>query len=174
MDLQPTLIGEFLSLRPLVLDDFEALYSVASDPLIWEQHPCTNRHERNIFQALFLDRLKSNGALVITDNKNQTIIGSSGFYDLNKRESKVVVGYTFLARSYWGGEYNRAIKNLMLNYAFKFVKTVEFHIAEANIRSQRAIEKIGAIQVGQFEKEDSNKTKKIVLTYQLRSDEFIS
>lgn len=174
MDLQPTLIGELLSLRPLRLDDFEALYSVASDRYVWEQHPCPNRHERNIFQALFLDRFKSNGALVIIDNQSQTIIGSSGYYDLDKIKSKVVVGYTFLARAYWGGEYNRAIKNLMLSHAFKFVKTVEFHIEERNIRSQRATEKIGAIRVGQFEKEDSDKTRRVVLVYQLRRGEFIS
>lgn len=168
MDLQPTLIGELLSLRPLKLNDFEVLYSVASDPLIWEQHPCPNRFERPIFQELFFERLKSSGALVVIDKVSQQIIGSSGFYDFDKIKSKVVIGYTFLSRPYWGGEYNKELKSLMLAHAFKFVDTVEFHIGETNLRSRKAIEKIGAIQNGHFEKENLGVRRK-VLIYSMNS-----
>jgi RimJ/RimL family protein N-acetyltransferase len=52
-DLQPTLTGTLLELRPLRLDDFDALFAAASDPLIWEQHPESDRYERTVFQRYF-------------------------------------------------------------------------------------------------------------------------
>ena len=57
-------------------------------------------------------------------------------------------GWTFLARSHWGGEYNREMKRLMLDHAFRFVGRVVFLIDSANHRSQRATEKIGAVRAG--------------------------
>ncbi len=58
------------------------------------------------------------------------------------------IGWTFLARKYWGGLYNRELKDLMLAHAFRFVETVVFYVGENNIRSQKATEKIGAIKDG--------------------------
>ncbi len=59
-------------------------------------------------------------------------------------DSRVSVGYTFLARSHWGGKFNRELKTLMLTHAFKFIRTVVFDVGEHNMRSRRAVEKIGA------------------------------
>ena len=144
MNLQPTLLGELITLRPLLATDFDALYVAASDPLIWEQHPCSDRHEKPVFEKLFNERLAGKGALVIIDNKDKNIIGFSGYYDFNSETSRVAIGYTFITRKYWGGTYNRELKKLMLAHAFKFVKNVEFHIGTTNTRSKKAIEKIGA------------------------------
>jgi RimJ/RimL family protein N-acetyltransferase len=60
----------------------------------------------------------------------------------------VEIGWTFLARSHWGGRYNGEMKTLMLRHAFRFVGTVIFVIGTRNLRSQRAVEKIGAVRVG--------------------------
>ncbi|MGA3326310.1 MAG: GNAT family N-acetyltransferase [Terriglobia bacterium] len=147
-DLQPNLKGELLELRPLLPEDFQDLYAVASDPLIWEQHPANDRHEEGVFKVFFREALESGGALIAIDTKNGQVIGSSRFHGYNKEESEIEIGWTFLARSHWGGIYNREMKQLMLRHAFKFVTSVIFLVGPQNFRSQRAMEKIGGIRVG--------------------------
>src|SRR5215218_9371503 len=105
-DLQPTLEGELLRLRPLRPDDWEALYAVAADPLIWEQHPASNRYQEETFRQFFQDALASGGAMIAIDAKTQRVIGSSRFYAYDPARGEVEIGWTFLARSYWGGVYN--------------------------------------------------------------------
>ena len=143
-DLQPTLVGEHLELRPLRLVDFEDLFAAASDPLIWEQHPENDRYKRQIFQSYFNGALESKGAFAIIDRKTGRIIGSSRYCNLKVAENEVEIGWTFLERAYWGGAYNRELKSLMLNHAFRFVDRVVFVVGENNIRSRQALEKIGA------------------------------
>lgn len=148
-DLQPTLQGDLVQLRPLQTDDFEALFAVASDPLIWEQHPINNRWQEPVFKEFFATALDSGGALIALDAHDGRVIGSSRFagYDPDKRE--IEIGWTFLARSHWGGRYNGEMKRLMLHHAFQFVDSVIFVIGPNNLRSQRAVEKIGGIPAGQ-------------------------
>lgn len=147
-DLQPTLHGALLTLRPLRAEDFPALYAVAADPLIWEQHPEPDRHTEAKFTAFFREALASGGALLAIDAGTRKVIGSSRFHGYNSEKREVEVGWTFLARSYWGGRYNGEMKALMLRHAFRFVDTVVFLIGPHNVRSQRAVEKIGAVRDG--------------------------
>jgi N-acetyltransferase len=147
-DLQPTLKGELLELRPLQAQDFDDLYAVASDPLIWEQHPSNDRYKEEVFKAFFRDALKSAGALLAIDCKNGRVIGSSRFHGYDQDKSEIEIGWTFLARSHWGGIYNGEMKRLMLRHAFRFVNSVVFLIGPQNLRSQRAMEKIGGVRVG--------------------------
>jgi len=142
-DLQPTLSGETIALRPVHADDFETLYAAASDPLIWEQHPEPLRYQRAVFAGFFASALASGGALVVIDKPSGTVIGSSRYYDWNPDTREVAIGYTFLARSHWGGSANREMKQLMLGHAFLFAKVVWFHVGTNNWRSRRAMEKIG-------------------------------
>lgn len=144
INLQPTLRGELLELRPLQEADFEALYKAASDPLIWELHPQPDRHKREVFQRYFESAFASRGALLVVDRENSNIIGSSRYYDYSPERKQITIGYTFLSREYWGGRFNREMKRLMLNHAFGFAERVIFQIGEMNLRSRRAIEKIGA------------------------------
>jgi N-acetyltransferase len=143
-DLQPTLRGKLIELRPLKPEDFDALFRAASDPLIWEQHPENTRYKKEVFQTYFDGGIESGGAFVVIDRKTGKIIGSSRYCDLKAEESQVEVGYTFLERAYWGGEYNREMKRLMLDHAFQFVERVVFVVGGTNWRSQKALEKIGA------------------------------
>jgi N-acetyltransferase len=147
-DLQPTLRGTLAELRPLRADDADELYAVASDPLIWEQHPANDRYKEEVFRAFFREALDSRGALVVLDRKDGKIIGSSRFHGYDERASEVEIGWTFLARAYWGGRYNGEIKQLMLQHAFQFVKHVVFLIGPQNLRSQKAIEKLGGLRIG--------------------------
>ncbi|MGA9997532.1 MAG: GNAT family N-acetyltransferase [Pyrinomonadaceae bacterium] len=147
-DLQPVLKGELLKLRPLRAEDFDDLYSVAADPLIWEQHPVKDRYKEEVFKEFFREALESGGALVAIDSKDGQVIGSSRFHGYDEEKSEVEIGWTFLARTHWGGRYNREMKQLMLRHAFSFVESVIFIVGTENLRSQRAVEKIGGVRVG--------------------------
>ena len=135
--------------KPLLADDFAALYAVASDPLIWEQHPNKNRYQRDIFGVYFQGAIESRGALRVFDNATGELIGSSRYYELDEAQRAVAIGYTFVARSHWGGLYNRALKALMLEHAFRSVDRVIFHVGAANLRSRRAMEKLGGVLIGE-------------------------
>ena len=141
-ELQPTLKGALLALRPLEPGDFDALYAVASDPLIWEQHPARDRCELPVFREFFAEALASGGALLVTDAETGRVIGSSRYFGHREEASEIEIGWTFLARSHWGGRYNRELKRLMLEHAFRFVRSVVFLVGPGNLRSQRAMEKI--------------------------------
>jgi RimJ/RimL family protein N-acetyltransferase len=142
--LQPRLLGPTLELRPLRADDFEPLYAAASDPLIWAGHPSRDRYQRPVFQGWFADALASGGALVVLERATGTLIGSSRYYEWQPQEPAIAIGYTFLSRAFWGGAANAEMKRLMLDHAFGQVRTVWFHVAADNVRSQKAMAKIGA------------------------------
>jgi RimJ/RimL family protein N-acetyltransferase len=121
---------------------------VASDPLIWEQHPCNDRYREEVFAAFFREALESRGALVAIDRKDGRVIGSSRFHGYDEEKGEVEIGWTFLARSHWGGAYNGEMKRLMLRHAFRFVNSVVFLVGPHNVRSQRAVERIGGVRAG--------------------------
>ena len=147
-DLQPHLKGDLLELRPLAHGDWDELFAVASDPFIWEQHPEPDRYKEDVFISFFKEAVESGGAFVIIDRKTEQIIGSTRFYGYDPKQSEIEIGWTFLTRKYWGGRYNAEMKRLLLNHAFKFVESVVFFVGKDNVRSQKAMEKVGASKVG--------------------------
>ena len=138
-----------VELVPLTANDFEVLFQAASDPLIWEQHPMNDRYKREVFQLFFDEAVSSMTAFLIRDKASKEIIGSTRYYDYKDENSSIAIGYTFLSRKYWGGRYNKAVKKLLLDYAFNFIDNVYFHIGPDNIRSQLATIKIGARKIGE-------------------------
>ena len=147
-DLQPVLKGELVALRPLQAEDFGDLFAVAADPLIWEQHPVPDRYQEEQFRTFFHESLASGGALIATRTRDGQIIGSSRYHGYHRERSEIEIGWTFLARAYWGGRYNGDMKRLMLEHAFRFVDRVLFLVGPQNLRSQRAVEKIGGVRMG--------------------------
>lgn len=155
-DLQPTLTGELIELRPLTPGDWTELYVVASDPLIWEQHPARDRYKEDVFRVFFHEALQSGGAFVVLDRKTHRIIGSTRFHGYDPQNLEIEIGWTFLARRYWGGRYNGEMKQLLLAHAFRFVERVVFFVGENNVRSQKAMEKLGAIKAGVVKRASEN------------------
>lgn len=143
INLQPTLQDDSVIIRPLKENDFDALYDVAKDPLIWEQHTDA-RYKKEVFEKFFRRAIESGGALVILDKETNQIIGTSRYKPVEGIESAVEIGWTFLARKYWGGTTNKAVKTLMIDHAFRFFEDVILYIDKENFRSQKAAEKIGA------------------------------
>lgn len=144
-ELQPTLAGDLLELRPLRVTDWDHLYAVARDPLIWEQHPSSDRWKEPVFRAFFKEAIESGGALAAIDRATGQIVGSSRYHAYSAERNEVEIGWTFLARSHWGGTFNGEMKRLMLGHAFRFVDNVVFVIGPKNMRSRKAVEKLGAV-----------------------------
>jgi len=163
-DLQPTLIGTLVHLRPLRDEDHDALFAVASDPLIWEQHPDKSRSTPEGFRRFFQGALDSGGAFLVTDAVTGAVIGSSRYAGLDPVASEVEIGWTFLARRYWGGRTNAEMKQLMLQHAFQYVESVVFRIDPANFRSQHAVMKIGALRI----EDRTDPMGRLVQVYRLR------
>jgi N-acetyltransferase len=163
-ELQPLLKGKLLKLRPIRRDDFDELFKTASDPLIWEQHPNKDRYKKEVFIEFFREAIESGGALICIENRSGKIIGSSRYYGFDEIKSEIELGWTFLARKYWGGIYNKEMKELMLNHAFRFVDNVVFKIGLNNFRSQKAVEKLGAVLIGKRLDDGENESLVYLLT----------
>jgi RimJ/RimL family protein N-acetyltransferase len=165
-DKQPKhLKNKLIELVPLAITHFEMLFEVACDPLIWEQHPNPNRFKKEVFKTFFEGAMQSEGAFLIMDVDTKQVVGSSRFYDFDEKNNSVLIGYTFIARKYWGKGYNKSLKSLMLNHAFETVDKVYFHIGSQNYRSQMAIEKIGAQKINEQLVEYFGETPKLNYIY---------
>jgi RimJ/RimL family protein N-acetyltransferase len=100
-DLQPVLKNEWVVLTPLAEADFEALYQVASDPLVWEQHPNKDRYKKEVFINFFRGAMESGGAFLIRDNQG-VVIGCSRYYDLDIEKSQILIGLYFFCTKLLG------------------------------------------------------------------------
>jgi RimJ/RimL family protein N-acetyltransferase len=142
-DPQPTLTGPTLTLSPTSHDDWDLLFAVAADPLIWEVHPSPDRWREHVFREFFADGMASGGMLTARDTASGEVVGSSRFSTAFAEAGEVEIGWTFLSRAHWGGATNREMKHLMLTHAFASLETVIFCVGERNGRSRRAVEKLG-------------------------------
>lgn len=143
--MQPTLFDERLLLRPLAADDHDALFAVASDSRIWTLHPAHDRWQPHVFRPFFDECLASKGAVCAVDRQTDRVIGSSRYDTRVCDAGEVEIGWTYLAREYWGGVWNGAMKRLMLEFAFTRYDAAIFLVGETNHRSRRALDKIGAV-----------------------------
>lgn len=150
MDRQPVLDGERLYLRPLTEADWPALYGAAADKLLWAGHPAHDRWQEPVFREFFEDALAQGGALAIVDKASGALIGSSRFQGYDPAgEGEVEIGWSFLARPYWGLGYNAEFKRLMLGHAFKYVGRVIFRVGADNVISRKAMANIGGRLTGE-------------------------
>jgi RimJ/RimL family protein N-acetyltransferase len=151
MDRQPVLEGERLILRPLTAADWPELYAVAADRELWARHPSHDRWQEPVFRAFFDDALAQGGALAIVDKESGDVIGSSRFQFSDRRaeEGALEIGWSFLARAYWGRGYNAEFKRTMLEHAFRSVDRVVFRVGADNVISRKAMANIGGRLTGE-------------------------
>ncbi len=167
-DIQPKhLKNEVVQLVPLQKSDFDRLYEVASDPLVWEQHPNPNRYKKEVFGAYFEGAILSKGAFIVLDSQTNNVVGCSRFYDYNAETNSIKIGYTFIGIGFWGKNFNKNTKALMINHAFEKLENVFFDIGANNFRSQMAITKIGATKIGEQEIEYYGETSKLNFIYKI-------
>ena len=170
--IQRTLENENFQLVPLKETDFEKLYQVASDPKVWEQHPNKDRYKREVFENFFKGAMESKGAFLIIDKVSQEVLGSTRFYDFNGKESTILIGYTFYGTNSWGKNVNPQVKKLMLDYIFQFVDQVLFHVGANNIRSQKAMDRLGAEQIGEEEIAYFGEESKTNIIFKIRKSDW--
>lgn len=173
-NIQPTLANNRVILEPLQEEDFEALYAVASNPKIWEQHPNKDRWKKEVFRTFFEGAIQSKGAFKIIDKSTEKIAGSTRIYDYNEQDNSVLIGYTFYGTEYWGKGINHSVKTLMLDYLFQFVSQVGFQIGADNIRSQIAIGRLGAKKVGEQEIAYFGESPKLNYIYSIRKEDWLN
>ena len=173
ISIQSSLENEQVILLPLQETDFEALYAAASEPEVWAQHPNKDRWKREVFQVFFEGAMQSKGAFKIVDKATETVIGSSRFYDYNPSDDSIFIGYTFYARSCWGKGINPFVKEMMLDYIFQFVSKVNFHIGAENLRSQIAIERLGAQKVATEEVAYFGEPSRLNFVYEIRKEDWL-
>lgn len=172
-DLQPTLTGDRVLIRPITAEDWPAMFAAASDPKVWELHPARDRYTEPVFRKYFDGAMASGSAFAFVDLIRNTVMGSSRYHGYNAVPGEIEIGWTFLTRDYWGGSYNREIKRLMVNHAFTFADTVVFWVGETNWRSQRAMEKIGGVRrPGRFARPLTGPDQYSVI-YEIRKGAFV-
>ena len=173
-NLQPTLKGNLVTLRPVRDEDWEGMYRAASNPKVWAGHVKRNRYKKEVFRPYFESAISSGSAFTIIDNQNDKIIGTSRYHDYKPDGHEIEIGWTFLDCDYWGGKYNGEVKSLMLEYAFSFLDVVVFWVAKDNLRSRYAMEKIGGVlRDGEFSKSDNGEVFPYVV-FEIRKEHFPS
>lgn len=170
---QPTLENNNLLILPIQADDFEALYAVASDPKIWEQHPNKNRWHRDAFQNYFKGAIESKGALKVIEKATGEIVGATRMYFDKDFPDAAFVGYTFFATKYWGKGVNPQVKQLMIDYLLQHVSQVLFQIGAKNIRSQIAIGRVGATKIGEQEVAYYGEPSVLNYIYSIKKEDYI-
>ena len=171
-DFQPVLQGRRMTLRPMKPDDHAGLHAAGADPAVWALHPQPERATDAGFRAYSKDQLASGGALVAVNRSDGALAGCSRYSSHYTETDEIEVGWTFLARSYWGGPYNTEMKWLMLRHAFRYVPRVVFRIGDGNLRSRRAIEKIGAVLTGRVQQVTLNGRQATHLFYAITRTDF--
>lgn len=171
--IQQELSNENVVLKPLKESDFEVLFSQAADEEVWNQHPNKNRYKREVFEIFFEGALESQGAFAIIDKPTNQIIGSTRFYDFIENENSIFIGYTFYGKAFWGKNYNSQVKKLMLDYIFRFVDFVNFHVGNENFRSQKAMEKLGAENLGNLEIAYFGEETRTNILYRIKKEDWV-
>jgi RimJ/RimL family protein N-acetyltransferase len=169
IDLQPTLEGSRVTVRPIAMFDWDAMFAAAADPKIWELHPDSNRYTEQVFRPFFDGAVDSGSAFTIIDRQNGNVMGSSRYHGHDPVIREIEIGWTFLTRDYWGGSFNSEIKRLMVDHAFSFVDTVVFWVDESNLRSRRAMEKVGGVLRDGIQVRDGAGDRPYVI-YEIRKD----
>ncbi|WP_100259621.1 GNAT family N-acetyltransferase [Qipengyuania seohaensis] len=173
MDRQPVLETQRLLIRPLQEEDRSTLFEVASDPMVWEQHPVHDRWRREVFDAFFDECLASGGALAVIRKDKDRIVGHTRFDKFDPDEGGVVeIGWTYLERVCWGKGINSEMKAAMLQHAFASVALVEFRVGDTNYRSRNALEAIGAVRTDRYELGRYDGKRIVHLVYEITRDSF--
>lgn len=172
--IQPKLENSNIELIPLQKNDFDELYKVGSDKAIWANHPNPNRYQLETFKIFFQGAVESGGAYLVLDKKSGEIAGSTRFYDYNKSENSILIGYTFYAVKFWGKGLNHQAKTLMLDYIFQFVNKVIFHVGASNIRSQKAMEKLGAIKTDEIVVAYFGEPDRLNFQYEIQKEDWLN
>ncbi|MDM1371318.1 GNAT family N-acetyltransferase [Myroides marinus] len=151
--------GNTVKLVPLEEHHLEELYKASSDKELWRLVP-TDCSDRDTFYANYRNALAARDKwvqypFVILDKETNAIIGSTRFFEMYEADKKLEIGWTWITQGYWGTVVNIECKLLLLTYCFETLKVnrVQLKTKDDNIRSRKAIEKIGGVFEGVLRKD---------------------
>lgn len=146
--------NENVLLKPMDRGDVAGIFAAAYYLEIWPYLPITVESEEDVEKyvasALLAKQQEKEFPFVIIDPKTSAIIGSTKFMDIDVKHKRLEIGFTWLTPSYWRTAVNTNCKYLLLQYAFETLgsQRVQIKTDHENLRSQKAIERIGAIKEG--------------------------
>lgn len=146
--------NEVILLKPLEEHDIAGILTAGSYPEVWKHLPTIIENEQDVHN--FVDKalqgklLNKEFPYVIVDKKSGEIIGSTRFMDIDESHQRVEIGFTWLTPAYWRTTVNTNCKYLLLSYCFEVLdlRRVQIKTDYENTRSQKAIERIGAVKEG--------------------------
>lgn len=153
--------GKYIYLQLLQADHKETLRSLAKDERIWEGNRgfIINETFNEQFDKYFATAIDNNAmggqqAFVMRKTNDDAIIGMTRFLNIDKKDKRLEIGYTWYIPAVWGKVYNKECKLLLLQYTFEVLNfnRAQFNVAAQNIRSQKAVEKIGGVKEGVLRK----------------------
>ncbi|WLD94224.1 GNAT family N-acetyltransferase [Alkalihalobacillus sp. AL-G] len=153
-----TLKGEHVTIRPMEKEDLDELYNASGHEEIWSYMPMniTSKSDMELLidQALEGRQKGNDFPFVIHDNKLGKLVGSTRFLDTSEVSRNLEIGWTWLSPDVWRTPVNTECKYLLLMHCFESLKTIRVQLKTdgRNIRSQNAIERIGAIREGVLRK----------------------
>src|SRR5436190_147980 len=151
----PTILrGQQIDLLPVEEKHFDELFKAASDKRIWEFYTgdwSVYETFLRVYKGTLAQREKGNEyPFVIFHKPSQKIIGSTRFLDIVPYDKRLEIGGTWLMPEYWATSINFDCKLALLTFAFETLKAkrVQLKTQHDNIRSRKAIEKIGGVYEG--------------------------
>lgn len=150
-----TLEGLHVRLEPLSAAHVDGLLAAGEDPEIWRYLPIggfARRADAEAFVAV-AERGRSSGTelpFAIVRREDGRIVGSTRYLDVRPRDRALEIGWTWLSREVWRTPVNTECKLLLLRHAFEDLGAhrVQLKTDLRNLRSQRAIERIGGVREG--------------------------
>ena len=172
--------GPTVQLQPLKEDHFEELVNLGNDKAIWQHIPVAMNTQFDRLQALISGMVeKGKGTqfpFAILHKASGRLIGSTRFMDMHQQHLKLEIGWTWLHPDHWGTRANPECKLLLLSHCFEVLKTRRVHLKtdEHNIRSRKAIAKIGASFEGilRYDMIRANGTKRNSAYFSITDDEW--
>ncbi|WP_028552800.1 GNAT family N-acetyltransferase [Paenibacillus sp. UNC451MF] len=150
------LVGVRAKLIPLDREHAEGLYRAASNPEIWTYLPekiNSAEDARNFIEKALIEKEKGTEIpFVVWDQETQSIVGSTRLINISKPNRNVEIGWTWYHPSVWRSRINTECKYLLLKHCFETMGTVrvQFCADKRNVRSNQAIQRLGAVKEGEL------------------------
>lgn len=150
--------GETVKLLPISLHHIEGLWEAAKPDEIWTYMATTVRSKEEMKQMIasaIQKREKGTEYTFTVVNQEDKIIGSTRYLDISPEQKSLEIGSTWYHPDSWRTSINTECKYLLLQHAFESwkVRRVQLKTDSRNLRSQKAIERIGAVKEGTLRKD---------------------
>ncbi|WP_342575673.1 GNAT family protein [Solibacillus sp. FSL K6-1781] len=146
--------NDIVKLRPVQMSDIEAIANAANDERIWEHMSVTlltQEAVENYIENAIKEREKGISYMfAVIEKKTDNIVGCTSFLDISFPHKRLEIGATWYNPTVWRSAINTNCKFLLFQYCFEVLNLnrIQIKTGHENYRSQKAIERIGAVKEG--------------------------